>query len=87
MSNPTTIKNPGTFEASNSFKGLLVIDDFGAKQPSNITIDQVYMILNKRYECMLPTIITSNLALEEIGNLFGERIASRIERMSISFKL
>lgn len=69
------------------FPGVLIIDDFGAKQPSPITIDQLYLILNYRYEHILPTIITSNLSLQEVETLFGERISSRIDRMSISFKL
>lgn len=69
------------------YKGLLIIDDFGSKNPTNATIDNVYMILNYRYEHMLPSIITSNLSLQEIEQIFGNRVSTRIDRMSISFKL
>jgi DNA replication protein DnaC len=69
------------------FKGLLIIDDFGAKNPTNATIDNVYVILNYRYEHMLPTIITSNLPILGIEQTFGNRISSRIDRMAIDLKL
>lgn len=69
------------------FKGLLVIDDFGAKNPTNATTDNVYMILNYRYEHMLPTIVTSNLSLRGVEEVFGNRISSRIDRMAVNFEL
>lgn len=68
-------------------KGLLIIDDFGAKQASSFSVDMLYLILNYRYERMLPTIITSNLTLEQVEKDFGERISSRIDRMAVLFKL
>lgn len=69
------------------FKGLLIIDDLGARSPHDVVIDNMYMILNYRYEHMLPTIITSNLSLDEIEKTFGNRIASRIDRMAVVVKM
>lgn len=65
------------------FPGILILDDLGARNPSEFVIDTTYRILNTRYEHLLPTVITSNLDIQSIGLIFGDRIASRISRMAI----
>jgi DNA replication protein DnaC len=62
---------------------IVAIDDLGARSPSEYSIDVLYRLLNRRYEYMLPTIITSNLPTEKLTDIFGDRISSRIDRMSI----
>jgi len=61
---------------------LLVLDDIGAEKPSEWALQQLYLIINHRYEYMLKTIITSNKPLVDLAILFGDdRITSRIQRM------
>lgn len=58
---------------------LAIYDDLG--DVGNITPwvkEQIYMVLNLRYEKGSPTIITTNNSLEEIGQLYGGRVASRL---------
>lgn len=64
-----------------AFRGILIIDDLGAEKPSDWVSETVFKILNKRYEEMIPTIITSNLELGELAPRFGDRIPSRIAEM------
>lgn len=58
---------------------VLFIDDLGTelRQP-NITVNYLYQVLNERKMKKLPTIITSNLKLDEIMDYYDERISSRI---------
>lgn len=62
---------------------LLVLDDLGVSgKPSEWLLEILYLIINYRYEHLLPTIITSNLSLKQLSELYGDvRITSRIERM------
>ncbi len=57
----------------------LVLDDLGAEKESEYSMTALYMILNHRYENNKITIITSNMAIVEIGDKIGERISSRID--------
>lgn len=65
----------------NSFKGILFIDDFGTEKASEWVSETFYSIIDKRYEEMLPTIITSNWNLSTINKEMGDRMASRIAQM------
>jgi DNA replication protein DnaC len=59
---------------------LLVIDDFGIEKITDWSYQMLYILINRRYENMLPTIYTSNLTLEELGEKLGDhRIPSRIQ--------
>lgn len=61
---------------------LLVLDDIGVRDLNDWGMEILYLVLNYRYEQMKKTIITSNLNLQELSNLFGDdRIVSRIQRM------
>lgn len=59
----------------------LILDDLGAEKSSEFTIQSLYLIIDRRYSEMRPTIITSNLSLGEISEKVGDRIASRIAGM------
>lgn len=65
---------------------LLVIDDIGLEKATEWVTEQLYMIINHRYEQMLPTIITSNQSPEDLGKLHNEQIASRLKEMSTVVK-
>lgn len=60
---------------------LLILDDLGAEKNNEWTQEQLYMIVNARYESMLPTIITSNCSVEELKIRIGTRSVSRIIEM------
>lgn len=61
-----------------AFKGLLILDDFGTEKLTEWVEEILYMIINKRYENVLPIIFTSNLSPEKMVEKFGDRIVSRI---------
>lgn len=60
---------------------LLVIDDLGAGNHTQFNDDTLYRIVNHRYEAMLPTMLTTNLAPTEVKGVFGERIEARLREM------
>lgn len=62
---------------------LLVLDDLGAEKISDWSRQVVYLLIDRRYRDMMPTIITSNLSLEDLARQLDERIASRICEMGI----
>lgn len=57
---------------------LLILDDLGAEFSTAYTISAIYNILNSRICRGVPTIISSNLDLDEIKNRYPESVASRI---------
>lgn len=57
---------------------LLVIDDLGVAKNSEWVEDVTYRLINGRYEDMRPSIFTSNLAVEQLREALGDRIASRL---------
>ena len=61
---------------------VLVLDDLGVERETEWVLQTLYLIINNRYENMLPTIITSNLSLDNLRDrLQDERITSRICEM------
>lgn len=66
---------------------LAVLDDIGAEKPSEWVVDRLYVVVNHRYENELPTIVTSNLRLSELGDRIGMRIASRLVETATQFEL
>lgn len=62
---------------------LLVLDDFGIEQiPKNRLYEDVYYLINYRYEQLLPIIFTSNCSIADLVRQFNDtRIPSRIGRM------
>lgn len=66
-------------------KAPLILDDLGAemrdKTDQGWTTELVYEIVQTRYEAMLPTIITTNLTLEDIADRYTDRTASRLAEM------
>lgn len=57
---------------------LLILDDLGAEFSTAMATSSLYNILNSRIARNVPTIISSNLSLEEIKARYPESIASRI---------
>lgn len=60
---------------------LLHIDDLGAEYRTDWALEQLYTIINTRYEEQRALVVTSNLAPDEIGEQIGERIVSRLNEI------
>ena len=60
---------------------LLHIDDLGAERRTDWVLEQLYTIINTRYEDERATIVTSNLGPAELAEQLGERTVSRLEGM------
>jgi DNA replication protein DnaC len=59
----------------------LFIDDLGlrSKQETDFAYVTFFSILNKRQERRLPTFVTSNKSIEQLGLSFDARVASRLQ--------
>jgi DNA replication protein DnaC len=60
---------------------LLHIDDVGADKTSDWVLEQLYAIINARYEEERSVVITTNLEREELVAQITERTVSRLEEM------
>lgn len=66
---------------------LLVLDDLGAEKASPWVQEQLYMLINHRYEHMLPTVITTNNDGQELERELGRRTLSRLAEMTVPIKI
>ncbi len=57
---------------------LLVIDDLGTEFSSDFTVSRLFHVISNRLSAGTSTIISSNLSLNQISAVYGERVASRI---------
>ena len=57
---------------------VLIIDDLGTETVNNFTVSQLFLCLNYRQEHRKSTIISTNLPVEAIQDIYSERISSRI---------
>ncbi|WP_334473019.1 ATP-binding protein [Arsenophonus sp. PmNCSU2021_1] len=57
---------------------LLIIDEVGVQFGSEAEKMILFEVINTRYESMKPTIIISNLALNELAGFIGERVIDRM---------
>ena len=63
---------------------LLVIDDLGTERGSDYMLEQVYSVINARYQTGLPLILTTNISIAEIkepADLKYQRIYDRVLEM------
>jgi DNA replication protein DnaC len=65
----------------------LVIDDLGAEKSSEWAREILYLIIDKRYSDLLPTIITSNLSPKELAEKLDDRLVSRLMEDAIVIKI
>lgn len=61
---------------------LLILDDLGAAKASEWVEEITYRLINRRYNLMLPTLITTNLAIADLRAHLGDRITSRLAQMT-----
>jgi DNA replication protein DnaC len=60
---------------------LLHVDDVGAEQSSAWVLEQLYTIVNTRYEDGRSIVLTTNLDVDELEAQIGERTVSRLSDM------
>ncbi|MCX4752486.1 ATP-binding protein [Kitasatospora purpeofusca] len=68
---------------------LLILDDLGAAKSSEFVEEQTYRLINRRYNHMLPTLITTNLQIRDLKAHLGDRVTSRLAQMTtrVEFEL
>lgn len=60
---------------------LLHIDDLGAEKRSDWVLEQLYALVNERYEAQRSIVITTNLPHPELEEQIGSRTVSRLTQM------
>lgn len=60
---------------------LLHIDDLGAEKRSDWVLEQLYSLINERYETQRSVLVTTNLPHEELEEQIGARTVSRLTQM------
>jgi DNA replication protein DnaC len=60
---------------------LLHIDDVGAENRTDWALEQLYSIINSRYEDERSIVITTNLEPDELAQQIGQRTVSRLVEM------
>ena len=92
MSGIASIMSSGRDEAKREFYksikeyDLFIIDDLGAERDTSYMDEMVYTVIDRRYHSHLPTIITTNMDLDELKKpqtAARKRILSRLYEMCI----
>jgi len=60
---------------------LLHIDDLGAEKRSDWVLEQLYALINERYEAQRSVLVTTNLPHEELEEQIGTRTVSRLSQI------
>ena len=60
---------------------LLHLDDVGAERQTEWVLEQLYSIVNTRYEDQRAIVVTTNLQPDELAAQIGERTVSRLIEM------
>jgi DNA replication protein DnaC len=60
---------------------LLHIDDLGAEKRSDWVLEQLYALINERYEAERSVLVTTNLPHEELEEQIGSRTVSRLSQI------
>ena len=66
---------------------VLVLDDLGAHHYTEWARQKIYSLINHRLNCQLPTVVTTNISLEDLGEHLGERTTSRLFQMCRPYRL
>jgi DNA replication protein DnaC len=75
--------DPGERSYMDFFQRLVAVDlmhleDLGAEKQTDWVLEQLYSLINQRYEDQLSIIATTNLRYEELEKQIGVRTASRL---------
>ena len=72
------------FEADSGIRELidipvLILDDLGSEPlMQNVTVEQLFNLINERQSKGLSTVVSTNLTLQELRERYTERVASRL---------
>jgi DNA replication protein DnaC len=66
---------------------LLHIDDLGAEKRSDWVLEQLYALVNERYEAQRSMLISTNLQIEELEDQIGARTVSRLGQICEEIQL
>lgn len=80
--NPNTAQSEHEFLDELNEPDLLVLDDLGAEKTTEFVNDRLYLIINRRYECCRPILVTTNLSMDELADKMGKRSVSRLHEMT-----
>ena len=61
---------------------FLFIDDLGVERNNERVLKQYFSIIDERLGNYLPTVFTSNIAIDNISKTMGDRIASRLSTVT-----
>lgn len=61
---------------------VLMLDDLGACKNSEWTEEQLYKLVNYRYNQLLPTLFTTNVHPTQFSDSFGARVTSRLTELT-----
>jgi DNA replication protein DnaC len=78
--------DPGERSYMDFFRRLVAVDllhleDLGAEKRTDWVLEQLYSLVNERYEQQRSVLITTNLALDELERQIGPRTVSRLVEM------
>lgn len=59
--------------------GLLILDEVGVQFGSETEKNYLFRVLNERYINLLPSIVMSNVDLDNLATFLGERVVSRLQ--------
>ena len=66
---------------------LLIIDDLGTEYTNSFTVSEFFTCINERLLAKRSTIVSTNLSLESLADLYTERVFSRITSNYILLRL
>jgi DNA replication protein DnaC len=66
---------------------LLHLDDVGAEKRTDWVLEQLYAIVNERYESQRSVLVTSNLDESKLKDQIGERTVSRLVEICSDFMI
>lgn len=66
---------------------ILFLDDLGVEKTSEWVKEQLYIVVNERYNWERPIMMTSNLSKKEIAECYGDRFTSRLVEMCEFIKI
>lgn len=73
---------PDTVPADLYKPAVLVLDDLGTQKVTEYVSERLFAIIDGRHARKLPTIITTNLDLQQLNATFGNRVVSRMVEVS-----
>ena len=59
---------------------LLILDDLGSELPNSMTVSELFYVIDHRLGNNRSTVISTNLDLKSMRDIYSERITSRLQR-------